>query len=68
MFRLVLIALLGLYLIAVGVAPAAAAPVTLAGAGLAVIIGAIPGPVLALAAVAVWLHYRHQPASQPRRA
>jgi hypothetical protein len=62
MRRYILFALLGLYLITVGLWPAALAPVSLAVAGLAAVIAAIPGPVLALAGVAVWLKYRPAPA------
>lgn len=59
MFRIIRWPLLALALIVIGLWPAAAAPIALAAAGLGVIIAAIPGPVLALAAVIAWL--KHQP-------
>ena len=43
MLRTILIALMGLYLIAIGLWPAAAAPIAAGVAGLAVIGGLIPG-------------------------
>lgn len=52
--------LLALFLIVVGLWPAAVAPIGLAATGATVILGAIPGPVLALAAVVAWL--KHRPA------
>ncbi|MBA2951607.1 hypothetical protein [Streptomyces himalayensis] len=52
--------LAALFLIAVGLWPAAVTPVALAATGLAAVIGAIPGPVLVLAAVVAYL--RHRPA------
>jgi hypothetical protein len=61
MLRIALWALAALYLLIVGLWPAAAAPIGLATAGAAVVIGLIPAPVLALAAVAVWLKYRPAP-------
>ncbi|OUD04659.1 hypothetical protein [Streptomyces swartbergensis] len=54
--------LLAAFLIVVGVWPSAAAPIGLAATGAAVILGAIPGPVLALAAVVAWLKHRPAPA------
>lgn len=51
--------LLALYLLVVGLWPAAAAPVTLAAAGAAIVIAAIPGPALLVAAFVAWL--KHQP-------
>jgi hypothetical protein len=66
MFRYILLALLGLYLIAVGIWPAAAAPVSLLFAGLAVLVGLIPGPVWLLAIGAAWLGLKHQ--SAPKTA
>lgn len=57
--RFILWPLAALFLIVVGAWPAAAAPIGLAGAGLAVIIGAIPGPVLIAAAVVGY--FRHRP-------
>jgi hypothetical protein len=68
MRRYVPFALLGLYLIVVGLWPAALAPVSLAVAGLAAVIAAIPGSVLALAVVAAWLKYRPAPVAAPRNA
>lgn len=53
--------LLAAFLIVVGVWPAAVAPVVLASAGATAVLGAIPGPVLALAAGIAWL--KHQPAT-----
>jgi hypothetical protein len=67
MLRIILIALLGLYLIAVGLWPAAAAPVSLLIAGLAVVISLIPTPVWLLTAGIAWLRNRpaHVPATTP---
>ncbi len=62
MFRLILWSLLAVFLVAVGLWPAAAAPIGLAATGVAVIVGAIPGPVLLLAAVVAWLKHRPAPA------
>ncbi|MEV6737900.1 hypothetical protein AB0N14_13595 [Streptomyces sp. NPDC051104] len=53
--------LLAAVLIVIGAWPAAVAPIALAGAGLAVVIGAIPGPVLLLAGLVVWLKHRPAP-------
>jgi hypothetical protein len=50
MLRIILIVLLGLYLIVVGLWPAAAAPVSLLLAGLAAIVSLVPGPVWLLGA------------------
>jgi hypothetical protein len=61
MFRFIAWALLALYLIVAGLWPAAAAPIGLAAAGAAVILAAVPGPVLALAAIVAWLKYRPAP-------
>jgi hypothetical protein len=62
MFRMLLIVLLGVYLVAVGLWPSAAAPVAAALTGAAVILGLIPGPVwLGLGAIA-WLKRRPAPA------
>ncbi|MFD5491578.1 hypothetical protein ACFWH4_01220 [Streptomyces sp. NPDC127091] len=61
MFRYTAWALLALYLLVVGLAPAALAPVTLAFDGLAAVLAAIPGPVLLLAAVVAWLKHRPAP-------
>lgn len=54
-------ALLVAFLVVVGLWPAAAAPVTLAAAGAAVVLAAIPGPVLVLAAGIAWLKHRPTP-------
>ena len=62
MLRFILWALLALYLLIVGVWPAAAAPVALAFDGLGAVIAVIPGPVLLLAAVVAWLKHRPAPA------
>lgn len=64
--RIILIALLVLYLIVVGLFPAAAAPVAAALAGAAFLIGLIPGPVWAVAAGAAW--WRHHRTSPGRPA
>ncbi|MFD5910256.1 hypothetical protein ACFWHL_16215 [Streptomyces massasporeus] len=66
MFRRVLLwSLLAVFLIVVGLWPAAAAPIGLAATGAAVIVGLIPGQLLALAAVAAWLKHL---AATPRTA
>ncbi len=62
MFRIIAWLFLVAFLITVGLWPAAAAPVGLAFAGLAILVGAIPGPVWLLVAGAVWLRCRHTPA------
>jgi hypothetical protein len=59
MFRVIVWAFLELFLIVVGLWPAAATPIELAGAGLDAVIAAIPGPVLLAAAVV--LYFRHRP-------
>lgn len=51
---------LALFLVIVGLWPAAAAPVALMGAGAAALIAAIPGPALLLIAAIAWL--KHRPA------
>ena len=51
--------LLALFLIVVGAWPAAAIPVALAGAGVATLIAAIPGPALLAIGAIAWL--RHKP-------
>ncbi|WP_432137633.1 hypothetical protein [Streptomyces sp. bgisy154] len=53
--------LLALYLLTVGLWPAAATPVTLALTGAAIIAAAIPGPAWLLAAGIAWL--KHRPAT-----
>lgn len=60
MFRNVRWPLLAVFLVLVGLWPAAAAPIGLAATGAAVILAAIPGPVLLAAAVIGWL--KHKPA------
>lgn len=55
-------ALLAVFLIAVGMWPAALAPVTLAASGLAAVLAVIPGPVYLLAGAIAWLKYRPAPA------
>jgi hypothetical protein len=62
MLRIILITLLGGYLIAIGVWPAALAPVSLAFAGLAAILGAVPGPAWLLLGGIAWLKNRPAPA------
>lgn len=53
MLRIIAIAFLGLYLIAIGLWPPAAAPVAAALTGAAVLVGLVPGPVwLGLGAIA----------------
>ncbi len=59
MFRILRWPLLALALIVIGLWPSAVAPITLAGAGLAAVIAAIPGPILLAAGVIAWL--KHQP-------
>lgn len=54
--------LLAAFLIIVGLWPAAAAPVVLASAGAAVVVGKIPGVVLVGIAAITWLRHRHHPA------
>ncbi|WP_392971123.1 hypothetical protein [Streptomyces sp. LN245] len=54
----ILWSLLVAFLMLVGAWPAAAAPIGLAGAGLAVLVAAIPGPVLVLAAAVAYLKHR----------
>lgn len=53
--------LLALFLIVVGLWPAAATPVVLIGAGAATLLAAIPGPALLLLAAIAWL--KHRPAT-----
>lgn len=50
--------LLAAFLIVVGLWPAAAAPIGLAATGAAVILAAIPGPVLLAGGVIAWLKHR----------
>ncbi|WP_432053707.1 hypothetical protein [Streptomyces sp. bgisy022] len=58
MFRYAVWTLAVLYLLVVGLAPAALAPVTLTLAGLAAVIAAVPGPVWLLAGAVAWLKCR----------
>lgn len=57
--RYILYSLLAAYLLVVGLWPAAAAPVSLAFAGLNVVLSLISGPGLVLLAVAGWLRFRN---------
>ena len=50
--------LIAAVLIVIGLWPAAVAPIAWASAGAATVIGAIPGPVLVLAAVVAYFHLR----------
>lgn len=59
MLRILLWLLATAFLIIVGLWPAAATPITLAAAGAAVILAAIPAPVWLAAAAIAWL--THQP-------
>jgi hypothetical protein len=61
MFRYIAWALFALFLMVVGLWPAAATPIELLGDGAAVILALIPGPVLALAAAVAWLRLKHRP-------
>lgn len=67
MLRIILIALLGLYLIAVGLWPAAGAPVAAAVAGAAFLLGLIPGPVWLGLGLIIWRKTEPAPvpASEP---
>lgn len=58
MLRIIAIALLGLYLIAVGLWPPAAAPIAAAVTGLAVVIGLVPGPAWVGIGFIAWLRNR----------
>lgn len=60
MLRIIRWSLLAVFLIVVGLWPAAAAPVGLAFAGLGHLLALIPGPVLLAIAVIAWL--KHRPA------
>jgi hypothetical protein len=68
MLRKLLIVALALYLIVVGLWPAAAEPVSLMFAGLAAIGALVPGYIWALAAGAAWLRYRRPVVIQPATA
>ncbi|MEU5496151.1 hypothetical protein [Streptomyces griseofuscus] len=58
MLRKLSIALLVIYLITVGLWAAALAPVSLVFAGLAAVLGAVPGPAWLLAGWITWLRHR----------
>ncbi|WP_435643856.1 hypothetical protein ACR9VJ_26375 [Streptomyces sp. H49] len=58
MLRTIAVALLGLYLIAIGLWPPAAAPVAAALTGAAVIVGLVPGPAWLGLGVITWLRNR----------
>ena len=58
MFRIIAWTLAVLYLLVVGLIPAAIAPVTLALAGLGAVAAAIPSSVWLLAAAIAWLKYQ----------
>ncbi|WPO70220.1 hypothetical protein [Streptomyces sp. KN37] len=62
MLRIIAWALLALYLLVVGLWPAALAPITLAFTGAGVVLAAIPGPVLLAVAAIAWLKHRPAPA------
>lgn len=62
MLRYTVWALFALYLLVVGLWPAALTPVTLTLAGLGAVIATIPPSVLLLAAVVAWLKHRPVPA------
>ena len=62
MLRIIAIALLVAYLITVGLWHGAAAPVSLAFAGLAWLLGLVPAYIWVLAAAAIWLKFRSAPA------
>jgi len=66
MFRTLRWLLLAVVLMVIGIWPAAAAPISLAATGAAVILTAIPVPVLLLAAVVAWL--KHRPTPKPATA
>lgn len=53
---------IAIFLIVVGLWPAAATPVALVGAGLGTVIAALPGPALLLIAGIAWLKHRPAPA------
>jgi hypothetical protein len=55
MFRIIAWLSGALFLVLVGLWPAAVTPIALAGAGLAAVIAAIPGPVLLAAGVVLYL-------------
>jgi hypothetical protein len=66
MLRFILWALLALYLLVVGLWPAAAAPVDVLSAGASVVLAKLPA--LFLLAGGAWLYLRYRPALKPRTA
>jgi hypothetical protein len=68
MLRIILLSLLGLYLIVIGAWAAAAAPVALLLAGLAAVVGLVPGSVWLLLGVIAWLALKNRPAHAPKAA
>ncbi|MFK4869005.1 hypothetical protein ACI3K4_27705 [Streptomyces sp. CSMPJR101] len=68
MLRYIAWAFAALYLLIVGLWPAAAAPIVLVIAGSSVVAGLIPAPILALAAGAAWLKYRAAHPAKPATA
>jgi hypothetical protein len=68
MLRTILWLLLAAYLIAVGLWHGAAAPASLAFAGLAVLIGLVPAYVWVLAAGVIWWRHRRTVVIQPATA
>lgn len=64
--RYILWSLLGLYLLTVGLWPAAAAPVELTAAGAFVVLAKPPVLLLAALVAAVVHHHRRQPAPQTK--
>ncbi|MFF8659482.1 hypothetical protein [Streptomyces huasconensis] len=62
MLRIIIWALLALYLLVVGLWPAALTPISLAFAGAGAVLAVIPGPVLLAVAVTAWLKHRPAPA------
>jgi hypothetical protein len=66
MIRIALWLALFAFLVVVGVWPAAAAPVTLAFAGAAAVLAAIPGPVWIAIGVIAWLKHKPTPAKTAR--
>lgn len=65
MLRIIAIALVGLYLMAVGIWPAAAAPVSLLMSGVAVLLGLVPKLLWLGAGVAAIARSDRQPAPVP---
>ncbi|MEU3826475.1 hypothetical protein AB0F36_14320 [Streptomyces sp. NPDC029080] len=63
--RIIAIAFLGVYLMAIGLWPPAAAPIATALTGAAVLVGLIPGPAWLGLGVIAWLRNRPAPVVQP---